>query len=568
MARVLHIDPLAGASGDMLLAMLVDLGLDPALLAALPARLGLDGVTVSCTRTMRGAIDAARVVVTVRGELEGERSGDPHRHAEHGREHAHGHSHDHHHEHDHAHEVPHGHHDAHGPLRTLADVRSVLRAADLPQRARDLAMMTFERLFAAEARVHGRAIEEVHLHEAGADDALVDIVGVCLGLVELEIDEVTCSAPVPLGGGVVRSAHGVLPVPAPAVAELLLGVPVTGSPVARELVTPTGAALLAAIVTRFAPLPSLTLRATGFGAGSKDDPHLPNVVRGVLGEQEGGPREREVAVLETSIDDMLPQDVPVVIDRLLGAGARDALVIPAQMKKGRPAFRFEVVCDPADADRLARLLLHETPTLGVRVRTARRLEWDRDLVAVDTPWGPVRVKRAMDSVGRTVRSQPEFDDCRDVAERAGHSVDAVRQAARAGAATTARATATATHGDGKRGERGGMAMEEGLISIDEFGKLELRTAKVVGCERHPNADKLLVLQVDLGAEQRQIVAGIASRYAPEQLIGKTIVVVANLAPAKLRGLESQGMLLAATGPDGLPTVLSVDGDMPPGAKVS
>lgn len=566
MARVLHIDPLAGASGDMLLAMLVDLGFAPALLAALPARLGLDGVTVTCTRTMRGAIDAARVVVTVRGYVEGARSGDPHRHGAHAHEHDHKHDHDQNHDHDHSH--------VHGPARTLADVRAVLRAADLPQRARDLATATFERLFAAEARVHGRAIEEVHLHEAGADDALVDIVGVCLGLVELEIDEVTCSAPVPLGGGVVRSAHGVLPVPAPAVAELLRGISVTGGPVNREMVTPTGAALLAAIVTRFAPLPALTIHATGFGAGSKDDPHLTNVVRGVVGEQESGPREREVAVLETAIDDMLPQDVPVVIDRLLGAGARDALMIPAQMKKGRPAFRFEVVCDPADADRLARLLLHETPTLGVRVRTARRLEWDRDLVAVDTPWGPVRVKRAMDSGGRTVRSQPEFDDCRDVADRTGQSVDVVRQAARAGAAaapTTTAATAapgTAKNRDAKRRERGGIVMEEGLISIDEFGKLELRTAKVIGCERHPNADKLLVLQVDLGAEQRQIVAGIASRYAPEQLIGKTIVVVANLAPAKLRGLESQGMLLAATGPDGLPTVLSVDGDMPPGAKVS
>ncbi len=304
--------------------------------------------------------------------------------------------------------------------------------AALPPRALARARRAAGLLYAAEGKVHGVPAEEVHLHEAGADDALVDIAGTCLGLEELGIERVTCCAPVPLGGGAIRCAHGVLPVPVPAVVELLRGVPVAGGPIAKELVTPTGAALLVAIVDAFGPLPALTIERVGHGAGGRDDAALPNVLRGVLGAPlEESALARQVAVLETALDDILPQDVPVLIERLLAAGARDAMVAPVQMKKGRPGFHVTVLCDPGEERRLAGILLHETPTLGVRMRTERRVEWDRDVVAVETPWGPVRVKRAKDTRGRVLRAQPEFDDCRRAADAAGVTPDAVRRAAQA-----------------------------------------------------------------------------------------------------------------------------------------
>jgi hypothetical protein len=303
--------------------------------------------------------------------------------------------------------------------------------AALPPRALARARRAAEQLYAAEGRVHGVAADAVHLHEAGADDALVDIAGTCLGLEELAIERVTCAAPIPLGGGAIRCAHGILPVPVPAVTELLRGVAVTGGPVAKELVTPTGAALLVALVDEFRALPPLTIERVGHGAGGRNDAALPNVLRGLVGTPAAEEAlTRRVAVLETALDDVLPQDVPVLIERLLAAGARDAMVAPVQMKKGRPGFHLTVLCDPGQERALAALLLHETPTLGVRLRVERRVEWDRDVVAVPTPWGPVRVKRARDTRGRVLRAQPEFADCRRAADAAGVTPDAVRQAAR------------------------------------------------------------------------------------------------------------------------------------------
>ena len=417
----------------MLLGLLVDLGLDPAVLAELPGRLGLSAVAVRAERTTRGPLDAARVRVAVRGHeeppaealddlLEGD--GPPHAAGDHD----HGHP-----EVGHRDDVadPHrgeaGHHDG----RRLVEMLAAFERAALPPRALERARRAAGLLYAAEGKVHGVPTDEVHLHEAGADDALVDIAGTCLGLEELGIARVTCSAPVPLGGGAIRCAHGVLPVPVPAVVELLRGVPVAGGPIPKELVTPTGAALLVALVDTFGPLPPLTLERVGHGAGGRNDAALPNVLRGLLGaplEETAG--TRQVAVLETALDDMLPQDVPVLIERLLAAGARDAMVTPVQMKKGRPGFHLTVICDPGEEHRLAGILLHDTPTLGVRMRVDRRVEWDRDVIAVQTPWGPVRVKRAKDTRGRVLRAQPEFDDCRHAADAAGVTPDAVRQAAR------------------------------------------------------------------------------------------------------------------------------------------
>ncbi len=482
----LHVDPIGGLAGDMWLGLLLDLGLDPALVTALPERLGLAGVRVRVEKTHRGAFVATRVRVIVRGAEEppaepfaggghagrghghhrhdhhghgpdhphdhGDGSGHHHGHGPgHGNGHHHGHGPDHPHDHGdhsaegHDHGPPPGsggdvhgegadraHAHVHGPGghgRTLADVLAVLERARFPARAEGLARAALEHLFAAEARVHGGTPGTVHLHEAGADDALVDVLGTCLGIAELGIETVSCSAPVRVGGGTVRCAHGVLPVPVPAVVEILRGVPIAGGPVERETVTPTGAALLVALEPDFGPVPAMRLDRAGNGAGTREDPVVPNVLRGLLGETDAGPAEREVAVLETAVDDMLPQDIPLVVDRLLGAGALDAMVTPLAMKKGRPGFLFTVIAEAGREQELAGLLLRETTTLGVRIRRERRLECLRDHVAVETPWGIVRVKRALDRGGRAVKARAEFEDCRAVAREAGVPVDRVRKAA-------------------------------------------------------------------------------------------------------------------------------------------
>lgn len=389
----------------MLLGALVDVGLPAETLVGLPRRLGLDDVEVRVARARRGALDAARVEVLVEGRDpdlppdEGGAPGTPDR--------------------------------GHG--RHLADVRAKLESADLPEAAREKAGAVFAALYEAEARVHGRPVEEVHLHEAGANDALIDICGACLGIVELGVEEVSCATPIPLGGGTVRCAHGVLPVPVPAVAALLEGVPVVGGPGRRELVTPTGAAMLRALVTRWGAAPAMTLEASGHGAGRRDDPERPNVLRALVGRVStaGEARRRRIAVIETTLDDVVPQDVPVLVERLIEAGARDAHVVPVQMKKGRPGFLVRAVCDPERSAELARLLLHESPTLGVRIDEQDRLEWERDTISVATPWGPVRVKRAREAGGRVVRGQAEFEDCRHAAEARGEPIDRVRRAAHA-----------------------------------------------------------------------------------------------------------------------------------------
>lgn len=421
MTRRLHLDPFSGAAGDMFLGLLVDLGLDPGLLAALPARMGLEGVEVHAEKTMRGPFAATHLHVVVRGEEERPAPA------------AHEHPHDHPHSPDyssHHGEKPAGLHGDHHHGRNLAGMLSAVDRAQLPPRADARTREAIRRLFAAEAKVHGCALEKVHLHEAGADDALVDMAGTCLGLDTLQIDEITCSVPLPLGGGTVRCAHGLIPIPAPAVAELLAGVSVQGGPVDREMITPTGAALLRAVVDRFGPLPLFAIERAGFGAGTRQDPQLANALRGLLGTVESeGPLQREVAVLECALDDILPQDVPLLIDRLLGAGARDAMVAQVLMKKGRPGFWLTALCDEEQASGLARLLLHESPTLGVRLRHDARLEWARDQVTVTTPWGPVRIKRALDQAGRVVRGRPEFEDCRRAADEGKIPVDDVRRRA-------------------------------------------------------------------------------------------------------------------------------------------
>lgn len=271
----------------MFLGLLLDLGWPAAALAEMPRRLGLADVEVRVGRELRGAIAAERVHVFVRGQEEPPAAS--------------------------LREAPTaGRRPASvgGRERRLGDVLAIVRRANVPPAVQEVACRAFEALFRAEGKAHGAAAEDVHLHEAGADDALVDIVGAALGLFDLGVTSISCTTPLPLGGGIVQCAHGATPVPGPAVVELLVGVPVVGGPVDRELITPTGAALLRAVVQEFRPLPPMTIERVGHGAGGRQDPLLPNVLRGFLGALEAGPLERTIAILETTLDDIVPQDLP------------------------------------------------------------------------------------------------------------------------------------------------------------------------------------------------------------------------------------------------------------------
>jgi hypothetical protein len=387
--RIAYFDCFSGASGDMCLAALVDAGWPAEELARVPALLGLDGVTVRVGRARRGALEAARVEVDVARAQ---------------------------------------------PERHLAQIEARIAAAALPPGVRARSLAVFRRLAEAEAKVHGTTPEKVHFHEVGAADALVDVVGTCLGVERLGIEAVYASA-LPLGRGTVRSEHGVIPVPAPATAELVRGVPVEMPDIQAELVTPTGAALLVTLVERWGYCPPFTVARQGVGAGGRDLPEQPNVLRLFVGETEGAadaasaggwagaggdrpPIRRSVVLLETAIDDASPQLIAPVLARLLAAGARDAFLTGILMKKGRPGLLLTCLCDPGRESELARLLFMETPTLGIRVRREERLELERQEVEVDTPHGRVAAKVALLPDGSR-RLMPEFESLAALAARTG-----------------------------------------------------------------------------------------------------------------------------------------------------
>ena len=382
--RIAYFDCFSGISGDMCLGALVSAGWPAAEAQALPARLQLDHVSVRVAPVRRGPFAATKVDVDVAEERQ------PHRHLHH--------------------------------------VAAIIDAADVPHVVKERAHAVFRRLAEAEAEVHGSTPEKVHFHEVGAADALVDVVGTVAGLHALGIERVFAS-PLPLGSGWVMSQHGRIPVPAPATAYLLRGAPVAPSRVEAELVTPTGAALLTALVQDWAPPPPYRLTQVGTGAGSRELPEQPNVLRLMLGEAEAlAHARRRVAVLETSVDDENPQFVAALVPRLLEAGALDAMWIPTVMKKGRPGTMLVVVAEPAHVEKLAALVMRETTTLGVRVRMEERLELDRRVVEVATAFGPVRVKVATLPEGGE-RPVPEFESVREAAERSGRPLREVAQAA-------------------------------------------------------------------------------------------------------------------------------------------
>lgn len=390
--RIAHLDCFSGASGNMLLGALVDCGLDPGDLDSALAGLGLEGWRFETKRVRRGPIDCALVEVEV---------------------------------------------SAPQPERHLVDILGLIGAAPLEPAVAQRSGDIFRKLAAAEAAVHGVSVEEVHFHEVGAVDAVIDIVGSVLGFQLLGIEGASCS-PLPLGAGWVETAHGRLPVPAPATAKLLEGYPTYGGDAQAELVTPTGAALLTGLCRRFGPMPAMTVRRVGYGAGSRDLPH-PNCLRMFLGDAVGAaPPAESLVLLETSIDDMNPELYEHVIERLLEGGALDAFLTPIVMKKSRPAVLLSALA-PADRQaELLRLLFLETTTLGVRAREVARYCLEREWMPVSTAFGEVRVKLGR-LEGEVVTISPEYEDCRRAARESGAPLKEVYDRARAAATEKLRA---------------------------------------------------------------------------------------------------------------------------------
>jgi pyridinium-3,5-bisthiocarboxylic acid mononucleotide nickel chelatase len=380
-SRIAYLDCFSGISGDMVLGALVDAGAELREIESGLRGLGLENWSISAEKVQRGAILATHVKV---------KSAEEHHH------------------------------------RGLSVILKRIEEAHLAPRVAARATRIFERLAAAEAKVHNIEVEKVHFHEVGAVDSIVDIVGSAIGFELLGIDEFACSR-FDVGGGHVKTAHGVLPVPAPATAELLRGAPTYSSGVERELVTPTGAAIATTLATRYEEIPPMTLRAIGYGAGSADLKQKANVMRLLIGDADsmemaeskvGGKWDSPVTVIETNLDDMSPQIYGYFAERALAAGALDVFSTPVQMKKNRPGQLVTLLSAPENVTRLIDLIFSETTTIGVRTYDVRRKTLNREFVPVETPLGSVRMKVSRMN-GTILNATPEYEDCQKIAAERG-----------------------------------------------------------------------------------------------------------------------------------------------------
>jgi uncharacterized protein (TIGR00299 family) protein len=424
--RIAYIDCFSGISGDMFLAALVDASVCPSVLEGTVDNLNrvahLDA-RLEISRVDRSGISATKVDVLIGGKKDAPRESRSHSHS-HGGTHAqeHGHGHDHQHSHDHSHSSDHAH-------RGLKEIRHIIHHAEISATAKQRALAIFEALGAAEAKIHNIDIEQVHFHEVGAADAIVDIVCAAVGSEALGVQEWICS-PLNVGSGSIECAHGRFPIPAPATAELLIGAPTFSSGIEAELVTPTGAAIVKSLASRFAPLPGMKISTIGYGAGTRDFHGHANVTRIFIGDSSAAEKrldhedelagiaapQETISVLEASIDDLNPQITGYILERALAEGALDAYLLPAQMKKQRPGVLLTILARREDAARLAGLVLRESSSLGLRMREEKRIALARRFESVETPWGSVRVKIA--SLGGDVTHYaPEFDDCRRIAQQ-------------------------------------------------------------------------------------------------------------------------------------------------------
>jgi pyridinium-3,5-bisthiocarboxylic acid mononucleotide nickel chelatase len=417
--RIAYLDCFSGISGDMFMGALLDAGVSPKLLEDTVAALNL-GARLDIAKITKGGLAATKADVWVAGEKDKPRDEywAEHEHDEH----SHGHGHEHEHEHSHQHlEHVHG--------RGLKEIRKIITAAVISERAKNTAIAIFENLGAAEAKVHNKGIESIHFHEVGAVDALVDIVCAAVGAEALGVDEWICS-PLNVGGGTVKCAHGVLPVPPPAVVELLTGAPTYSSGIQKELVTPTGAAIVKTLASRFGAFPAMTVSRSAYGAGSRDLAGQPNVLRLVVGESTTSTETtlEMVSVIEANLDDLNPQVFGYVMDRLFAEGALDVFLTPVQMKKGRPGMVLTVLTRPEQASQMTKIVFAETTTLGVRMREERRQVLQRRSTSVQTQWGEVRMKIA-NMNGTITNYAPEYEDCRRIAEEKGVPLKSVMQEA-------------------------------------------------------------------------------------------------------------------------------------------
>jgi len=412
--RIAYLDCFSGISGDMFMGALLDAGLPARVLEETVAALNV-GARLEISRVSRSGISATKVDVWIGDEKDFPREQV---------------SHEHHHEdgHDHSNagvspavaraSRPHQHEHRH---RGLKEIRQIIRNANITPAAQERALAIFQALGEAEAKIHNSDLEKIHFHEVGAVDAIVDIVCAAVGSLALGVDEWACS-PLNVGGGTVECAHGKLPVPSPATVELLRGTPVYSSGVNAELVTPTGAAIVKTLCRRFVPFPAMNIATTGYGAGSREVPGQPNVVRLTVGDAAetqlaASPDipEDTVAVLEANLDDLNPQVFGYVMERLLAEGALDVFGTPVQMKKNRPGMLLTVLARTEDVSRLSKLIFGETTTLGIRMRQERRQTLVRRSVAIQTPWGEVRMKVA-NLNGSIANYAPEYEDCRRIAD--------------------------------------------------------------------------------------------------------------------------------------------------------
>ena len=420
MSRVLYLDCFSGASGDMIAGALLDAGVPFDVLAGAVGSLGLDGVSVGSERVDRSGIGAAKFRVTVDGEAadagvnehahgHDRAHGHDHGHAE-GYDHAHQHGHGHEHDHEHAHDHGRHHH------RGLTEINDIVVRSSLSPAGRERASRLFRRLAEVEAGIHQVPVETVHLHEVGAVDSIVDVVAAVCALEWLAPDRVVAS-PLNVGSGTVTCEHGELPVPAPATAELLVGVPTYAQGPPAELVTPTGALIVTEYADAYGPAPPMRVERIGYGAGDRNPAGRPNVLRALVGEGTGTGAFERVVVLECQIDDMNPQLYGALMDRLAAAGALDVFYAPIQMKKNRPGTLVTVVAPPGRREALSDILFRESTTIGLRVTETERERLDREAVAVETPIGSIRIKVARRD-GAIRNAAPEFEDCaRLAAER-------------------------------------------------------------------------------------------------------------------------------------------------------
>jgi len=371
--KIAYLDCFSGISGDMFIGALINAGFPLDELRKALQTLPLEGYTLEATREERSHLFGTRFKVKVTG--------------------------------------------AHQPHRRFSDIRNLLLAGNLPPSVRDKSIAIFESIAEVEGKIHGCSPEQVHFHEVGAVDSIVDIVGAVLGMEYLEIGEASASS-LPLGSGFVETAHGRIPLPAPATMALLIGIPVYDSGLKEELVTPTGAALVKNLVRSFGSLPAMVMDKVGYGVGSRNLPDRPNLLRILIGQVQGKALEETVVILESNLDDTNPEWLGFLMERLFEAGALDVVFLPGYMKKNRPAVLVQVMAKPQHKDQLLDILFSESTTLGVRFHGTQRKILERSSAEIDSPWGRMKVKRVSRPDG-SFHLLPEFEECRRIAKEKG-----------------------------------------------------------------------------------------------------------------------------------------------------